>query len=249
MIPEGNPGTVLRRHAALAAAAAARGHAALARNVRRAAAPAAARAPPAPHAAASRAPAPVLLDYIKESHDWETSQTPFDYSQAADWLAEGVEGVRSQNPTMLPLLTRLRDFEFFRYFAVDLLAGCSYMPPQDEPCGLDACESDPVDDEGPDGMRERDEDEYEFELDAWARWDMPSDFTEYYDVTALGEGNTQYEGSRVGKFIHQKICFQRDLEALEHGWTRAFNRAIAGMPAAVDARSASRATVSAPWIA
>ena len=71
--------------------------------------PLAARSPPAPHAAASRAPAPVLLDYIKESHDWETSQTPFDYSQDADWLAEGVEVVRSQNPTMLPLLTRLRD--------------------------------------------------------------------------------------------------------------------------------------------
>jgi len=197
--------------------------------------PLAARAPPAPHAAASRAPAPVLLDYIKESHDWETSQTPFDYSQDADWLAEGVEVVRSQNPTMLPLLTRLRDFEFFRYFAVDLLAGCSYMPTQDEPCGLDACEIDPVDDEVPEGMRARDEDEYEFDLDAWARWDMPSDFTEYYDVTALGEGNTQYDGSRVWKFIHQKICFQKRLNDDESAWKRDFNRAISGMHSSVSA--------------
>ena len=197
--------------------------------------PLAARSPPAPHAAASRAPAPVLLDYIKESHDWETSQTPFDYSQDADWLAEGVEVVRSQNPTMLPLLTRLRDFEFFRYFAVDLLAGCSYIPTEDEPCGLDACEIDPVDDEVPEGMRARDEDEYEFDLDAWARWDMPSDFTEYYDVTALGEGNTQYDGSRVWKFIHQKICFQKRLNDDESAWKRDFNRAISGMHSSVSA--------------
>ena len=24
--------------------------------------------------------------------------------------------------------------------------------------------------------------EYEFEMDSWARWDQPSDFTDYYDL-------------------------------------------------------------------
>ena len=33
----------------------------------------------------------------------------------------------------------------------------------------------------------RDEDEYEFELDSRACGDMPSDFTEYYDLTTLTE--------------------------------------------------------------
>eukprot|EP00962_Isochrysis_galbana_P036363 scaffold12560_cov107-Isochrysis_galbana.AAC.1 len=35
-------------------------------------------------------------------------------------------------------------------------------------------------------------------------WDMPSDFTEYYDLHALQETNTGYDGSRVWRFINQE---------------------------------------------
>ena len=163
---------------------------------------------------------------------------------------------------------------------------------------LDACEIEPTE-EVPSRIRERDEDEYEFELDSWARWDMPSDYTEYYDLeqvcpplhsipsstgeplscTRVGfygtrvqvpEQNTGYDGSRVWRFIHQKICFQLHLDdpgnrrdtpeihprytrdapqrcarALNITprvaspprvrWKRDFNRAVAGLHAAVSA--------------
>ena len=42
----------------------------------------------------------------------------------------------------------------------------------------------------------RDEAEYEFEIDAWARWDQPSDFTQYYDLRENPERNTEYNGLR-----------------------------------------------------
>ena len=98
------------------------------------------------------------------------------------WLEDGVAAVRSQSSAeVLPLLKTLRTKRFFRLFAVDLLAGCSYMPTTEEPCELDACEVDSTEDV-PDGLVTRDESEAEFELDSWARWDQPSDFTEYYDL-------------------------------------------------------------------
>ena len=82
-------------------------------------------------------------------------------------------------------------------------------------------------------MGPRDENEYEFELDSWARWDMPSDYTEYYSLRGTPSGYTEYNGSRIWRFIHQKICFQREVQDLENGWKRDFNRAISGMHAAV----------------
>lgn len=160
----------------------------------------------------------------------------FDYQvdYYSDLLA-GMEKCQQENAHVLPLLNELRQFDFFSFFAVDLLSSCGYMPTNEEPCGLDACEIDPAEDV-PEAMVTRDDDEYEFELDSYGRWDQPSDFTEYYDLREQKERNTGYDGRRVWRFIHQKICFQRDLEALEHGWKRDFNRAISGMHAAVDAQ-------------
>jgi len=109
------------------------------------------------------------------------------------------------------------------------------MPTSEDPCELDRCEVDPAEDV-PDALIERDEDEYEFALDCWARKDMSSDFTEYYDLRVAKERNTGYDGRRIWRFIHQRICFQRDIDKIESGWKRDFNRAVSGMHAAVDAQ-------------
>eukprot|EP00747_Dinoflagellata_sp_TGD_P095003 gnl/TRDRNA2_/TRDRNA2_166312_c2_seq1.p1 gnl/TRDRNA2_/TRDRNA2_166312_c2~~gnl/TRDRNA2_/TRDRNA2_166312_c2_seq1.p1 ORF type:complete len:311 (-),score=44.70 gnl/TRDRNA2_/TRDRNA2_166312_c2_seq1:102-1034(-) len=106
------------------------------------------------------------------------------------------------------------------------------MPSEETPCELDTCEVDSAEDV-PDKIRTRDESEYEFDLDGWTRKDMPSDFTEYFDLRDNPEGNTGYDGKRIWRFIHQKICFRRDLQNTDAGWKRDFNRAISGMHSAV----------------
>jgi len=165
---------------------------------------------------------------------WEERDTPtFDYHlDYYNDLLKGVAQCREENEKVLPLLEQIEKFDFFSYYAVDLLSSCSYMPTVEEPCGLDACEIDPAD-EVPEAMVARDDSEYEFEIDSWARWDQPSDFTEYYDLRQLHEKNTGYDGSRVWRFIHNKICFQNNVETADNGWKRDFNRAISGMHSAV----------------
>uniref|UniRef100_A0A7S3FF16 Uncharacterized protein n=1 Tax=Haptolina ericina TaxID=156174 RepID=A0A7S3FF16_9EUKA len=179
---------------------------------------------------------PIVLqttDYVVEQHDWESGpNAQFDYP--CDKIAEGLNVVRTGNTGLLPLLRGLREFEFFRFYAVDLLASCSYMPTHEAPCDLDACEIDPADDV-PQNMRERDENEYEFELDSWGRWDMPSDYTEYFDMQLTPEGHTEYDGSRIWRFIHRKLCFQLELDEPANRWKRDFNRAVGGLHASVSA--------------
>ena len=129
------------------------------------------------------------------------------------WLLDGVSAIRAQNNEVRPLLKELRSRRFFRFYAADLLAGCTYLPTSEEPCELGACEVDACDDV-PDEVVARDESEYEFELDSWARWDMPSDFTEYYDLETVPEGDTGYDGATIWRFIHSKISFQKDVNAV-----------------------------------
>jgi hypothetical protein len=82
-------------------------------------------------------------------------------------------------------------------------------------------------------LRKRDESEHSFQLDGWVRWDMPGDFTEYYDLVQEPERFTDYQGQRVWKFIHERICFQLQLEADGNAWKNDFNRFISGMHSAV----------------
>ena len=56
---------------------------------------------------------------------------------------------------------------------------------------------------------------------------QPSDFAEYYDLRENPEDDTGYDGSRVWKFIHNKICFNEGLDEEEFAWKRDFNRAMA----------------------
>ena len=184
---------------------------------------------------APRMVTPSVPDYdvgLWEERDMPTFDYQLDYYSD---LLEGMEKCQQENERVLPLLNQLSKFDFFSYFAVDLLSSCGYMPTNEEPCGLDACEIDPAE-EVPEAMVARDDDEYEFELDSYGRWDQPSDFTEYYDLRVQKEKNTGYDGRRVWRFIHQKISFQREVEDKENGWKRDFNRAISGMHAAVDAQ-------------
>ena len=152
-----------------------------------------------------------------------------------DWLIDGVKAVREKNDEVLPLLQDLRERRFFRLYAADLLASCSYMPTAEEPCELGECEVDAVD-EVPDELKERDESESEFELDSWARWDQPSDFTEYYDLVENAEGHTGYDGSDVWRFIHAKISFQKGIDLPGNEFKAEFNRAVSGVHACVSAQ-------------
>ncbi|KAJ1494174.1 hypothetical protein T484DRAFT_1766277 [Baffinella frigidus] len=120
---------------------------------------------------------------------------------------EGIRQVRESNDRILPHMHILRQQEFFRYFAVDLLSSCTYFPTADQPCDMDRCEIEGAEDV-PEVLRERDAGEHEFRLDGWVRWDMPGDFTEYYDVYSEPERYTGYDGSKVWSFIHERISFQ-----------------------------------------
>ena len=198
-----------------------------------------------PSRTCARSVAPRASDIVP--HAWETEPLPtFDYEATAPLLESGglfagIAACQRRQGEVLPLLDELRKFDFFSLYSADLLSSCSYMPQTEEPCSLDACEIEPSDDV-PEVTTARDTEEYEFELDGWARWDQPSDFAEYYDLRLNPEGNTGYDGSRVWRFIHNKICFQEDdvdhgqLDDDANGWRRDFNRAISGMHAAVSAQ-------------
>lgn len=106
------------------------------------------------------------------------------------------------------------------------------MPTVETPCSMEKCEIVPADDVSTE-LRKRDESEHSFQLDGWVRWDMPGDFTEYYDLVQEPERFTDYQGQRVWKFIHERICFQLQLEADGNAWKNDFNRFISGMHSAV----------------
>ena len=104
--------------------------------------------------------------------------------------------MRQNAGRLLPHFEHIRRQEFFRYFAVDLLSSCTYMPTEDAPCEMDKCEIEGADDV-PEKMRERDLEEHDFRLDGWVRWDMPGDFTDYYDLTQEPERWTEHDGRKV----------------------------------------------------
>lgn len=144
-------------------------------------------------------------------------------------LSDGIAKVKAGGKDILPLLEELREFSFFRYFHMDMMTSCAYMPTHEQTCAMETCEISPVDDV-PDEMADLDETEHDFELDSWARWDMPSDFTEYYDIVDTAAIDTGYNGSHVWRFIHERIQFQGESLPL---WQADFNRAISGLHASV----------------
>lgn len=84
----------------------------------------------------------------------------------------------------------------------------------------------------PSEIRAIDRAEYDFELDGWGRWDMPSD--DYYDLQAFPESYTGYDGSEIWQFIHERICFAGCDE--DDTWKADFNKAVSGLHAMVSAQ-------------
>jgi len=169
------------------------------------------------------------------SSDTEVAVGPYQYSvDRVSCYKDGIFEVKKNHTRLLPHLEHVRKQSFFRLFAVDLLSSCTYMPSQDTPCEMDKCEIECSEDVT-DAMRERDDLEHDFRLDGWVRWDMPGDFTDYYDLVQEPERWTEYDGRRVWKFIHERICFQVDINDPENAWKRDFNRAISGLHSSVSA--------------
>jgi hypothetical protein len=75
--------------------------------------------------------------------------------------------------------------------------------------------------------------EHEFEMDGWARWDMPSN--DYYDTEEFPEGYTGYDGSMIWEFIHKRICFSGYQYDDDH-WKADFNKAVSGLHSMITAQ-------------
>lgn len=84
-------------------------------------------------------------------------------------------------------------------------------------------------------LRDVDKRECDFELDGWARWDMPTD--DYYDIEEYPEGYTGYDGSDVWNFIHDRICFDEyNNNNNNHHWKADFNKVVSGMHSLISAQ-------------
>lgn len=154
-------------------------------------------------------------------------------------LAPGIAAIDSAIPSLAPLLSELRNLPYFRMYSCDMLASCEYIPQDLFECYTESCEIYPVDDdEVPVDIKEADFTEHEFELDGWARWDMPSD--DYYDTSIFPEDYTGYDGREVWEFIHDRIGFHdgamRSDEYDADDWKADFNKAVSGLHAMVSAQ-------------
>ena len=85
----------------------------------------------------------------------------------------------------------------------------------------------------PEVMKAVDYDEHEFDIDGWARWDMPSE--DYYDIEQFPEDYTGYDGAEVWRFIHDRICFSGYGYDDDH-WKADFNKAVSGIHSMVSAQ-------------
>ncbi|KAH8053347.1 ERO1-like protein [Aureococcus anophagefferens] len=144
--------------------------------------------------------------------------------------------------SVLSNLEELRSFKFFSLYSIDMLANCAYIGGAVDECEFDACEVLP-EEPAPLDLLERDGGERTFELDAWARFDLPSE--DYYDLEAYPEGYTAYDGSHVWRFIYDNLSFAGSTKTRrtciggicpeddENGWRAVFDRSISGMHASI----------------
>lgn len=154
-------------------------------------------------------------------------------------LAPGIQAINSALPDLSPLFEQLRSLPYCRLYSCDMLASCEYLPQELFECYTESCEIYPIDDdEVPSEIRRTDFSEHDFELDGWARWDMPSE--DYYDTLSFPEDYTGYDGAEVWRFIHDRIGFHEGaVSADEYGaddWKADFNKAVSGLHAMVSAQ-------------
>lgn len=151
-----------------------------------------------------------------------------------DDLKPGIAAIDMMNPEFQKTLEELRHFPYFRLYSCDMLGSCEYMPQELFECYSQSCEIYPVDeDEVPIDIMTVDSEEHDFELDGWARWDMPTE--DYYDTDQFPEEYTAYDGSMVWRFIHEKICFEDGSNDLEE-WKADFNKAVSGLHSMISAQ-------------
>ena len=91
----------------------------------------------------------------------------------------------------------------------------------------------------PNDIRSVDADEHDFELDGWARFDMPTE--DYYDLEQFPEGFTGYDGSVIWQFIHNRIAFHHVPETIQDeydsdNWKADFNKAVSGLHSMISAQ-------------
>ena len=153
-------------------------------------------------------------------------------------LIPGIAAVDALNPQLEPLLSDLREEPFFRLYSVDMLGSCEYMPQELFECYSASCEIYAVDEEVvPQDVRNTDANEYDFDLDGWARWDMPIE--DYYDIRQFPEEYTAYDGSVIWRFIHDRISFNVDEthETIDvDSWQEDFNKAVSGLHSMISAQ-------------
>ncbi|CAB9519562.1 ERO1-like protein alpha [Seminavis robusta] len=148
-------------------------------------------------------------------------------------LQPGIDAIDAANPTLYQKLSNLRGDPYFQFYSVDILGSCEYIPQELFECYSETCEIYPVgDEEVPDPIKMVDSAEHDFELDGFARWDMPTD--DYYDVAAFPEGYTGYDGREVWEYIHNRICFP--VAYSDQHWKADFNRAVSGLHSMISAQ-------------
>jgi len=163
---------------------------------------------------------------------------------ASPSLSSGIIAIDTVNDELEALLCQIRKKSYFRMYSVDMLASCEYFPQELFECYSSTCEIYPLDEEEiPTDLRTFDMDEHEFQLDGWARWDMPSE--DYYDTLQYPEEFTGYDGSEIWRFIHERISFQDDemnLSPNNHdqydsdSWKADFNKAVSGLHSCISAQ-------------
>jgi hypothetical protein len=154
-------------------------------------------------------------------------------------LAPGIDAINAALPSLTTLISELRSQSYFRLYSVDMLGSCEYIPQELFECYSESCEIYPVDDdEVPSTIKDVDFQEHEFELDGYARWDMPSQ--DYYDTMAFPEDFTGYDGSEIWNFIHDRIGFHEGAMLTDvydaDDWKADFNKALSGLHAMVSAQ-------------
>mmetsp|Transcript_20010 Transcript_20010/g.43522 ORF Transcript_20010/g.43522 Transcript_20010/m.43522 type:complete len:402 (+) Transcript_20010:274-1479(+) len=148
-------------------------------------------------------------------------------------LLPGISVIDDANDVIFQQMEVLQDSLYFRLFCVDILASCEYLPQELFECYSETCEVYPVDDEEvPENIREVDFQEHDFELDGWARWDMPSN--DYYDLEEFPEGYTGYDGREIWEFIHGKVAFT-GYDYDDNHWKADFNKAVSGIHSLISA--------------
>lgn len=154
-------------------------------------------------------------------------------------LAPGILAIDAALPTLSPLFAELRSLPYFRLYSCDMLASCEYVPQDLFECYTESCEIYPVDDDQvPPDIKAADFKDHDFELDGWARWDMPSE--DYYDALLFPEDYTGYDGADIWRFIHDRIGFHEGAMSTDEydadDWKADFNKAVSGLHAMVSAQ-------------